>query len=387
VKGKTVPAKLILEDGSEFLGLSHAHHGSAAGEVVFTTGMTGYPQSLTDPSFKGQILVNTFPMIGNYGMPGNAIDEYGIPLFFESDRAQVSGFVVSEYCDDASHYANQLSLGDWLKQQKVPFISGIDTRALTERLRSRGVMRGKIVIDGSTDPSFSSGDVKNPVSLVSCKEIKTYVPALKAEDGKDYSKSAEYRPAQKGKGLRIALYDCGVKNNILRCFLARGATVIRLPWNAPLEGQDYDGLFISNGPGDPKDCAETVAQIKLALTGTKPIFGICLGNQLLGLAAGGDTYKLPFGHRSQNQPCVEVGTKRSYITSQNHGYAVRAESLPSGWEPWFLNGNDSTNEGIRHSAKPFFSVQFHPEGCPGPRDTEFLFDLFLDKVRAVKEGK
>ncbi len=378
MKGKNIPAKLILEDGAEFSGFSHGYEASVAGEVVFTTGMTGYPQSLSDPSYKGQILVSTYPLIGNYGVPGNAVDNQGIPLFFESEQVQASAFVVSEYCQDYSHYAAEISLGDWLKKHKTPLISGIDTRALTERLRAKGVMRGKIIVDGKADLSFDSGDIAHPVAVVSSKERREYTAYPKG--------SYQGEVGRKGEGLRIALIDCGVKRNILRCFLKRGADLVRLPWDADLSQESYDGIFLSNGPGDPKACDKTIATVRAAISGNKPIFGICLGNQIMGLAAGGDTYKLPYGHRSQNQPCVEVGTKRCYITSQNHGYAVRPESLPEGWQPWFLNGNDETVEGIRHQSKPFFAVQFHPEGCPGPRDTEYLFDLFLDAVRAVKEG-
>jgi carbamoyl-phosphate synthase small subunit len=377
VKGKTVPARLILEDGAEYKGISRAHQQSVAGEVVFTTGMVGYPQSLTDPSYKGQILVSTFPMIGNYGVPGNAADERGIPLFFESDRVQATAFVVSEYCDEPSHYASELTLAEWLRRNKVPLIEGIDTRALTERLRARGVMRGKIHVEGAGEVEMDSGDIANPVDLVSAKAIKTFEP---------YAKDASAKP-RIGEGLRICLIDYGVKNNILRCFLSRGATVIQVPWDQDLSKVEYDGLFLSNGPGDPKALMKSVAQVRAALERPQPIFGICMGNHVIGLAAGGDTYKLPYGHRSQNQPCVEVGTKSCCITSQNHGYAVRAESLPAGWEPWFLNGNDGTVEGLRHKTKKVFSVQFHPEGCPGPRDTEFLFDRFLSEVRAAKGGR
>ncbi|MDR1901531.1 MAG: glutamine-hydrolyzing carbamoyl-phosphate synthase small subunit [Treponema sp.] len=368
---RTAPrqARLVLEDGFEFSGWSFGKPRSQAGEVVFTTGMTGYPQSLTDPSFRGQILVATYPLMGNYGIPLDRksgepfFDAQGIPLHFESPAVQVSGFAVSEECEEPSHFAGASTLSLWLEKNNVPGIYGIDTRALTKRLREHGVMLGKILVEGCRDTTMDSGVIAHPVAEVSGRGVTTYYP-----------EGAE------GALPRIALIDCGAKANILRCLLARKAIVIRLPWNHDLEGIDYDGLFLSNGPGDPKTCGKTIAMVRKAFDYGKPIFGICLGNQIMALAAGGDTYKLPYGHRGQNQPCTEVGTKRCYITSQNHGYAVRGESLPQNWEPWFINANDGTIEGIRSTAGPFSAVQFHPEGCPGPRDTEFLIDRFLEEA-------
>jgi carbamoyl-phosphate synthase small subunit len=369
-------AKLVLEDGSEFSGWSFGKAKSQAGEVVFTTGMTGYPQSLTDPSFRGQILVSAYPLVGNYGVPVQPktaepfFDEQGIPLHFESERIQVSGFVVSEACEEPSHFASGASLSVWLEKNNVPGVYGIDTRSLTMRLREQGVMGGKILVEGTRDVTIDSGRLANPVEEVSPQDTKTFRPAGTAcED----------------KLLKIALVDCGAKANIYRILLSRKVEVIRVPWNHDLSGLEYDGLFLSNGPGDPKDCGKTIAATRRAFSVGKPIFGICLGNQIMALAAGGDTYKLPYGHRGQNQPCVEAGTKRCYITSQNHGYAVRNETLPKDWEPWFLNANDGTIEGIRSVRFPFSAVQFHPEGCPGPRDTEFLIDRFLDQVREAKK--
>jgi carbamoyl-phosphate synthase small subunit len=352
-------ASLVLEDGAEYEGWSFGAAKGVEGEVVFTTGMAGYPQSLTDPSFFGQILVSTYPMVGNYGVPGDELDESGIPLHFESGRIWASGLVVSEACAAPSHYASVRSLSAWLESQGVPGIEGIDTRALTMRLRERGVMRGHIRIEGKAAPE--SAVSAHQVDSVSRKEAARYGV---------------------GGSPKVALIDCGAKNNILRCLLSRGAEVTVLPWNAGLEGVDYDGIFLSNGPGDPKACTKTIATVRRALAADKPVFGICLGAQIMALAAGADTYKLPYGHRGQNQPCVEAATGRCYVTSQNHGYAVREESLPSGWEVWFTNGNDGTVEGIRSTRGPFSAVQFHPEGCPGPRDTEFLFDSFLELARA-----
>ncbi|MDR2247027.1 MAG: glutamine-hydrolyzing carbamoyl-phosphate synthase small subunit [Treponema sp.] len=370
-------AKLVLEDGSEFSGWSFGKAKSQAGEVVFTTGMTGYPQSLTDPSFRGQILVSAYPLAGNYGVPVQPktaepfFDEQGIPLHFESGRVQVSGFVVSEACEEPSHFASGASLSLWLEKNNIPGVYGVDTRSLTIRLREQGVMRGKILVEGAREVTIDSGRVPHPVEEVSPAEVRVFRP-----DG--------------DRLFKIVLIDCGAKANIYRILLSRKAEVIRVPWNHDLSGLEYDGLFLSNGPGDPKDCGKTIAAVRRAFSVGKPIFGICLGNQIMALAAGGDTCKLPYGHRGQNQPCVEVGTggsaasPRCYITSQNHGYAVRTESLPKGWEPWFINANDGTNEGIRSVRFPFSAVQFHPEGCPGPRDTEFLIDRFLGQVKEAK---
>lgn len=375
VKAVKKVARLILEDGSEFRGISRAHHASVAGEVVFTTGMVGYPQSLTDPSYKGQILVSTWPLMGNYGVPGNDADERGIPLFFESGRVQATAFVVSEYCEQPSHWASASTLADWLKKQKVPLIEGIDTRALTERLRERGVMRGKILVEGCAEVELDDGDalIKGAVKAVSVKEIREYLPYDAGSDSWKRMGS----PARTGEGLRVCLLDYGVKYNIIRCFLARGAAVSLVPWDQDLSRLSYDGLFLSNGPGDPKDLMASVLQVRAAMERPEPVCGICMGNHILGLAAGGDTYKLPYGHRAQNQPCVETGTKRCYVTSQNHGYAVDQTRCPGDWEPWFVNLNDGTNEGVRLRDRAVFSVQFHPEGRPGPTDTEFLFDEFL----------
>jgi carbamoyl-phosphate synthase small subunit len=271
-------------------------------------------------------------------------------------------------------------LDEWLKLNQVPGIWGVDTRSLTKRLRERGVMKGKIVVRGAGDVDIEESQIARPVEEVSWQGVKVY-----KGKGEEVKGKGEERP------VRIVLVDCGAKANILRCLLARGAEVIRVPWNQnlaelPKQGLDYDGIFLSNGPGDPKSCGKTIAAVRAAFKDGKPIFGICLGNQIMALAAGADTYKLRYGHRSQNQPCVEADTGRCYITSQNHGYAVRAETLPRDWEVWFTNANDGTVEGIRSREGPFSAVQFHPEGCPGPRDTEYLIDRFLGEVQesAVK---
>jgi len=349
---KKIKARLELEDGSVFHGYSFGAQKSVAGEVVFNTSMMGYPESLTDPSYYGQILVLTYPLVGNYGIPESRLVD-GLDEWFESDGIKITGLIVSEYSFDYSHWSAKKSLGDWLVEHNVPALYGIDTRMLTKRLRDEGAMLGRILF--FTDKlDFYDPNKINLVEQVSIKE-----------------------PVEYGSGDRkVVLVDCGCKDNIIRSLIQRDIKVKRVPWNYDFSAEDYDGLFITNGPGDPKMCHETINNVKKALEGRKPIFGICLGNQLLSLAAGADTYKLKFGHRSQNQPCVEVGTKRCYITSQNHGFAVDGRTLPEGWEPWFVNANDGTNEGIRHVTKPFMSVQFHPEAAPGPVDTGILFDDF-----------
>ena len=349
---KKIKARLELEDGSVFHGFSFAACKSVAGEVVFNTSMVGYPESLTDPSYYGQILVLTYPLIGNYGVPDSEIID-GLEKYFESSRVQILGLVVSEYSFEYSHWNAKRSLAQWLIEHEVPALYGIDTRRLTKMLRDEGTMLGRILFF-TEEMNFYDPNKSNLVEKVSISQPKEYG----AGDNK------------------VILVDCGAKDNIVRCLVKRGAKVKRVSWDYDFTEEDYDGVVISNGPGDPKMCVKTINTVRKALELTKPVFGICLGNQVLALAAGADTYKLKFGHRSQNQPCVEVGSKRCYITSQNHGFAVDGRTLPSGWEPWFVNANDGTNEGIRHISKPFMSVQFHPEATPGPVDTEILFDEF-----------
>ena len=366
------PAKLRLGNGRVLEGWSFGYDGPATGEVVFSTSMVGYPESLTDPSFEGQILCVSYPLVGNYGIPDMATGPDGLVLRAESERIHVRGLVIADYSENYSHWDAVESLGDWLKRERVPGISGIDTRALTRMIREEGVMPGEIVIDRdfSTPPSAplemttschsEEGEARrrnpeNLVAQVSCREVLHY-----------------------GKGSkRVVLVDCGVKHNILRCLVSRDIEVVRVPWDYDFTDMDCDGLFLSNGPGDPAVCTETIGHLRKALQGDRPVFGVCLGSQLMALAAGAKTFKLPYGHRSHNQPVRRVGTDRCYITSQNHGYAVDPSALPAGWEPFFVNLNDGTNEGIRHISKPFFATQFHPEASGGPVDTEFLFDDFL----------
>lgn len=355
-------AVLELEDGSRYEGFSFGHEAPVAGEVVFYTAMTGYPESLTDPSYKGQILVPTYPMIGNYGVPFDE-DENGISKFFESSRIHCTALVISDYSAAHSHWNSQKSLGQWLKEEKIPGLYGIDTRELTKKLREKGSMKGRILFGGMEEVPFMDPNAENLVAQVSTRNVKTF-----------------------GSGkYKVTLVDCGLKLNILRCLLKHDVTVKVVPWDYDFTADDYDGLFLSNGPGDPARCDKTIEHIAKVLSGNKPIMGICLGNQLMARAAGADTYKLKYGHRSHNQPVMRPGTTRCYITSQNHGFAIDDSTLPADWEPLFINVNDNTNEGIRHRTKPFFSAQFHPEASSGPVDTEYLFDEFIDRIRESKK--
>ncbi|HLG25180.1 MAG TPA: glutamine-hydrolyzing carbamoyl-phosphate synthase small subunit [Candidatus Gracilibacteria bacterium] len=352
--------KLILKDGHSFDGYIFGAEKSSAGEVVFSTGMVGYPESLTDPSYQGQILTFTYPLIGNYGVPAERKNKFGVSEVFESDRIHVKGIVVSEYSENYSHWDAKRSLSDFLKKSGVPGITGIDTRALTKIIRTKGCMPGKIVVEGKNEPEFYDPNLTNLVAEVSPKKPVTY---------------------RNGKKT-VVMIDCGVKNNTIKNFLARGVTIIRVPWNYDFfaSGIKFDGLFISNGPGNPAMLGATIDLIKKCMDKKIPIFGICLGNQLLALAAGAKTYKLKFGNRSQNQPCVDQETGNCLMTTQNHGFSVEEKTLPKDWKVWFKNINDHTVEGIKHKKLPFMAVQYHPEACPGPLDTEYLFDQFVKKL-------
>ncbi|XP_058443628.1 CAD protein [Malaya genurostris] len=367
-----MPASLVLEDGTIAHGESFGAEIDSDGEVVFQTGMVGYPESMTDPSYHGQILVLTYPLIGNYGIPDEELDERGLMLHFESNnRIWTSGLVVGEICEEPSHWQSKLTLSEWMRKHRVPGISGLDTRALTKKIRENGTILGKIVqghVTSASGLSFQNQNLRNLVAEVSLAKTVTY---------------------NQSGSPRICAIDCGLKLNQVRCFVNRGARVDVVPWNAVLDPTAYDGLFLSNGPGDPVMCRETVENIRLLLLNggpVKPIFGICLGHQLLSTAAGCETYKMKYGNRGHNLPCIHTGTKRCYMTSQNHGFAVDAAVLPTGWEELFTNINDRTNEGIVHESKPFFSVQFHPEHTAGPEDLEVLFDVFLETVQEYKTG-
>ncbi len=356
---------LVLQDGTKFHGLSFGYDANVAGEVVFNTAMMGYPESLTDPSYAGQMMVLTYPLVGNYGVPPFSIEKNGLATYMESDRIYATAIIVSDYTEQYSHWNACESLGDWLKREKVPGVTGIDTRALTKVLREHGVMMGRLVFQeeaGVPNEAVAEEDygAVNWVDRVSCKEVIRY---------------------NEGAGRKVILVDCGVKQNIIRCLINRGVEVIRVPWNYDYTAMDFDGLFLANGPGDPDRCSDAVDVLRKQMSlSRKPICGICMGNQLLAKAAGATIYKLKYGHRSHNQPVREVGTNRCYVTSQNHGYAVDAATLGTDWRELFVNMNDGSNEGIRHQTNPWFSSQFHPEACSGPVDTEFMFDRFLEAL-------
>ena len=352
---------LVLEDGTRFKGKSFGYDAPVVGEVVFNTAMMGYPESLTDPSYAGQLMVLTYPLVGNYGVPRFSIEENGLPTFMESDRIYASAIIMSDYSEEYSHWNANESLSDWLQREKVPGITGIDTRQLTKVLREHGVMMGRLEFSENFEYSeFSDYGSVNWVDRVSCKDIIRY---------------------NEGAGKKVVLVDCGVKANIIRCLIHRGVEVIRVPWNYDYTAMDFDGLFLANGPGDPDMCEDAVDIIRKQMSQSrKPICGICMGNQLLAKAGGARIYKLKYGHRSHNQPVREVGTNRCYVTSQNHGYAVDAATLGREWRELFVNMNDGSNEGVRHQTNPWFSSQFHPEACSGPVDTEFMFDLFIEAL-------
>lgn len=358
---------LLLENGDSFPGVRFAGKQPVAGEVVFNTAMTGYVESLTDPSYRGQILVLTYPLIGNYGVPPRAKEAMGRP--FESSRIQVQGLIVQHYVHHYSHREADRSLAAWLEEEGVTAITGVDTRRLTKVLREAGTMLGLVVAEDDDPLDASKVDME-------CEVFDLVAP----------SEPIYYEGSN---GLTILLVDVGVKDSIVRSLLQRGAAVKRIPWHWPLAEQTsgVDGILIGNGPGDPEKLGNLVGQVRgLMATCRVPIFGICLGNQILSLAAGACTYKLPFGHRGVNQPVQDLLSRRCVITSQNHGYAVDSNSLPADWETWFVNINDGTNEGVRSRVDPFFGVQFHPEGNPGPEDTGYLFDEFLSLAGAMRRS-
>ena len=349
--GDSRPGLLLLEDGSVFPGESFGFPATIGGEVVFNTGMVGYPETLTDPSYKGQILSLTYPIVGNYGVPERPAA--GLDGPFESNAIQISGLLVAEAVSGYSHWSAASSLAQWLRRERVPALAGIDTRALTKRLREKGTMLGKIV-EGVDDVELRDPNLDNLVALVSVKERIVYAAGP----------------------TRVVLVDCGCKRNIIRSLLARNLTVIRVPWDYDFLGETFDGVVISNGPGDPKMCGRTIEHVRRAMEGARPVFGICLGHQLLSLAIGASTEKLPFGHHGGNHPVRRIGTDQVEITSQNHNFAVAADTLAGRAEITHVNLNDGVCEGLRVLDAPAFSVQYHPEAGPGPHDARYLFDEF-----------
>jgi carbamoyl-phosphate synthase small subunit len=372
---KTGKAVLVLEDGSTFVGSGFGAPKKVSGEIVFSTSMVGYPESLTDPSYKGQILTFTYPLVGNYGVPPYD-KENGVLKYFESDDIKVTGFVVHELCKNPFHWASTRTLDRWLKDEDIPGIYGVDTRKLTKKLRVKGVMLGILhVCEADEEPDLPK--------LV--KEVETVQDPNFTDLAKQVTVKEPIRYAVGGNKLAVVI-DCGVKYGILRNLLRRGFDVVRVPYDFSAEqilDLKPDGVMISNGPGDPKQCVKTIETVRELLDKDMPMMGVCLGTQILALALGGDTYKLKYGHRSQNQPALDLETGRCYITTQNHGYTVERDSIKdTGLKEWFMNANDKTVEGVKHKTKPAFALQWHPEASPGPYDTQFLFDRFQKLAEA-----
>jgi len=380
------PAVLVLEDGSLFLGKGFGAETTSIAEVVFTTGMVGYPESMTDPSFAGQLLCFTYPLIGNYGVPSmKDLDTMGLPRQFESESIKVSGIIVQEWCERPSHWTSVQNVSEWMNSEGIPGISDIDTRALVSRLRESGVMMGVLA---------SGAGLTNRRGL-----LKTLKDSTRYDSIDFVRRVSPPKPQIYGESDRtVVLMDCGSKFSIMRNLLRRGFSVVRAPFDysyADIMKHDPAGVVVSNGPGDPQLCADTIKTTSRLIDAEMPTLGICLGNQLVGLSQGAETYKLKYGHRGQNKPVVDLITGRGYVTSQNHGYSVSRESLTkTELRPWFMNADDESVEGLVHQKKPCIAVQFHPEASPGPYDTEFVFDRFVtlmetgrmvgEKVRSMK---
>ena len=363
---------LILEDGSIFRGQGFGAQTEVVGEVVFNTSMAGYPELLTDPSYQEQIVVMTYPILGSYGVPSHSIrDDWGVPLHYESDSIKVKGFLVHSL-SRPSHWSNRESLDDWLQKEKVPGIFGLDTRALTQRLRNKGTMLG--IVKVSDSPINERSLVANLSSLPDPNKQNLWERVSVKEP-------LFYRGTRQST---IVVVDCGAKLGIVRSLLARGNSVARVPYNYPIDrvlALNPRGIVISNGPGDPSLNIATIELTSDLLETELPMMGICLGAQILGLAAGGTTYKLKFGHRAVNHPCMDLATRRCFITTQNHGYTIDRDSLGhTNFTESFVNINDKTVEGIRHKRKPIIGIQWHPESSPGPYDTSFLFDRFIEET-------
>lgn len=372
-------AMIVLEDGSTYRGIGFGYPKTVGGEFVFNTGMVGYTETLTDPSYRGQILCLTYPLIGNYGVPSNSIkDGYGLPKYFESDSIQVSGLIVHEISDVANHRECDKTLDQWLYEEKIPGISGIDTRDLTKKIRIKGVMKGAL--------SVSENEINSRELLNTIKKTKydgfNFMSQVSIDTIVEYG-DPTLEP--------IVLIDTGTKYSIIRNILTMGYRVIRVPWDTSFNkiiSYKPKGIIISNGPGDPKMCNSTIETVVKLFESTLPILGICLGNQIIALAAGGDTYKLKFGHRGQNKGCTDLNTNQTFITSQNHGYGVKSNTLnKTGFKAWYINSDDDTIEGIKHETKPIIAVQFHPEASPGPYDCMHVFEEFRDLVEQDRSDK
>jgi carbamoyl-phosphate synthase small subunit len=365
----------MLEDGSAFNGIGFGWPGEISGEVVFNTGMVGYTEALTDPSYRGQILCITYPLVGNYGVPSMSVkDKYGLPKFFESDKIQVKGLIVHDLSNVASHWSCVKTLDEWLNEEQIPGIYGIDTRELTKKLRINGVMIGAICV--------SESSIENT-------KMRQLIKDARYDDQNFLPQVSVNAPLEYGDKSRdcVILLDTGTKYSIIRNIIRIGYRVIQLPWDTPFEkiiAHRPKGVVISNGPGDPKVCDLVIKTASKLIYSSMPTLGICLGNQILALAGGANTYKLKFGHRGQNKPCVDIQTNRSYITSQNHGYGIEPSSLEkTDFKIWFSNVDDNTIEGIKHASKPIIAVQFHPEASPGPYDSMFVFDRLKQLIESV----
>lgn len=390
---------LLLGNGQVFAGKSFGARGCVTGEVVFTTSMTGYLETLTDPSYFGQIVMMTFPLIGNYGV---------IPSDFENDRSHVKAFIVREWCEEPSNFRNQGKLDDLLKKQNIIGLYGIDTRRLTRIIREYGVMNARIINESSPEAVFLTDDKKKQALLESIKAYKvekavesvspekqfineaSKPPAIKDSDGNRIWIPVKPRAVIAAKKLRVVLWDFGAKASIRHELCYRGCEVISMPASSTAEqilSQNPDGIMLSNGPGNPAENIGVIAELAKILKNHIPLFGICLGHQLLALASGAKTEKLKYGHRGGNQPVLNLQTGRVYISSQNHGYAVISETIPPNAELSFVNTNDNTCEGIRYPAQNAFSVQFHPEASSGPLDTGFLFDDFINLMQTSAKAR
>ncbi|XP_051642701.1 carbamoyl-phosphate synthase [ammonia], mitochondrial isoform X3 [Manacus candei] len=362
---KAQTANLVLEDGTKMKGYSFGYPSSTAGEVVFNTGLSGYTEALTDPSYKGQILTLANPIVGNVGVPDTAtLDEMGLRRFLESDGIKVSGLLVLDYSKEYSHWQAARSLGEWLQEEQVPALYGIDTRMLSKLIRDKGTVLGKIEFEGQP-VEFADPNKQNLIAEVSTKEVKVY---------------------GRGNPIKVVAVDCGLKHNIIRLLVKRGAEVHLVPWDHDFTSMDYDGLIISGGPGDPMKAQEVIQNVRKVLESDRPepLFGISMGHLITGIAAGATSYKMQMANRGQNQPVLNAVNGQAVITAQNHGYAIDSSTLSSGWKPLFVNANDQTTEGIMHETRPIFTAQFYPDANPGPRDTEFLFDSFISLVKSGK---